>query len=264
MNLWDMHKLGRIPWAKKLAKRLISLYLRDGVTRSILTGPLRGYRWRCHAEQQFWFALGAYESETTAWLIANLRPGDTFLDVGANFGYFSLLASKYVGPTGRVFAFEPVASFADNIVEQLHLNDVLNGTVERLALCDRCAELEFVQEQNGANSHLASLKIEHAQSSPVAKVRVQGLTLDAYIARNDVNPDVIKIDVEGAEVDVLKGANYLMETIRPRMIISTHGRQLKKKCRELLEDRNYRVEPLEGFTHELIASPLNDGSGRVL
>jgi len=76
--------------------------------------------------------------------------------------------------------------------------------------------------------------------------------------RVNLRPDVVKIDVEGAEEAVLEGSRRVVEEVRPALLVATHSRALQVACRDYLEAAGYKVESLSGFEHELVARPLED------
>lgn len=154
-----------------------------------------------------------YEPETTRFLWNWLRPGDTFIDVGANAGYFSAMAASIVGRAGRVHAFEPnpqVSRLLDRTVER-------NGYQERmrvnpLAVTDRAGSVQLWCRPDGRATDDATT-VQQAGRVPV---QVDSITLDAYCKQAGVERiRLIKIDVEGAELDVFRGASHVLTTIRP-------------------------------------------------
>ncbi|MDA2912108.1 FkbM family methyltransferase, partial [Nitrospiraceae bacterium AH_259_D15_M11_P09] len=93
------------------------------------------------------------------------------------------------------------------------------------------------------------------QSAVAGVIRVESIRLDDYVRNGEFKPDVIKIDVEGAEVSVLTGAKYVLEAYKPVCLVSTHGANLLDDCREYLNSIGYKVHPLRGFEHELCCFP---------
>jgi FkbM family methyltransferase len=146
-----------------------------------------------------------------------LQPGMTVLDIGAHHGLYTLLASKRVGGKGRVFAFEP--SPRERRALNLHalLNFCRNVTVESVALGNQeaTADLFVVQGgQTGCNSLRPPIVI-----SGTSPVRVRVTRLDSWLATHNVERvDFIKLDVEGGELEALKGAAELLKR-RPRPVI---------------------------------------------
>lgn len=202
--------------------------------------------------------MGVYEEETCRWIESNLGEGGVFFDIGGNAGYFTLLGSKLVGDTGRVIVFEPVPLNIDVLTRQISLNDRRNVTLEPLAIADRVGTLSFDVEWRNANSHMSDVTITHAKSEPTDVLEVGCTTLDQWVADNDLRPDVLKIDVEGAEVHVLEGAKETLRTCKPRIVLSTHTAELLDTCLSMLRDANYHVVRLPGFEHELLGYPRAD------
>jgi FkbM family methyltransferase len=254
-SLWRLRQLGKSKAIHRAATVVTDLIFPHGKVTRIWRGQLRGWHWYRHRDHQFWMPLGAYEEETVRWLASNLGPSSVFFDIGGNAGYFTLLGSKLVGESGRVVCFEPVPVNVETILRQVDLNKCSNVTVEPVALADRVGLAAFAVESRNANSHLADVSISHAASMPQRTLDVQVTTLDDWLTEHHCFPDVLKIDVEGAEVKLLHGAVECLRTARPRMVISTHGTSLREECIRLLRDANYDVVPVPGFAHELLAYP---------
>ncbi len=137
-----------------------------------------------------------------------VRPGQVALDVGANVGAYALLLGQWVGPGGRVFAFEPVAEVHTALARHVDLNGL--GAVVRpidMALADRESATSLIVSGTSGESRLAA----PGEGGEVRDVRAT--TIDAFCAREAVAPDFIKIDVEGWDVSVRRGAR---ETSRAR------------------------------------------------
>ena len=200
--------------------------------------------------------MGIYEVETASWLLDALKEDSVFMDIGANAGYFTLLAAKHL-KKGQVIAFEPVPRSYESVVGKVRLNELQNVTVEWDAIGDRnLPEVEFEVEDVGANSHLAEVTPTHFEKkTPASKITVEMKRLDEYCRSKGIRPTVIKVDVEGGEIMILKGMGNLLSQNGPRMIISTHSAELKERCTRLLLKNGYAVSSLEGFDHELITAP---------
>jgi FkbM family methyltransferase len=138
---------------------------------------------------------------------AAVRPGAVVLDVGANVGSYTLLFAIWVGPAGRVFAFEP----APEAREGLRKHVALNGLADRVEIAPYAASsiagsARFrIDGASGANAIATGGDRGHA-----ASIDVETTTIDAFCDRHRVRPDVVKIDVEGAELDVLAGARRVL------------------------------------------------------
>ncbi|HYH81620.1 MAG TPA: FkbM family methyltransferase, partial [Longimicrobium sp.] len=159
-----------------------------------------------------YFHHRGYEAETVALFAGALRPGGTVVDVGANHGYFTVLAAALVGPAGRVEAFEPNPAVADALGEVLARNDVAGRVqVHRVALSDREGHAEFFVSVSPVNDGLSSLLVSddavaHGVIRADHSIRVPTLTFDAFAERAGLGRvDLLKIDVESAEALVLRG-----------------------------------------------------------
>jgi len=158
-----------------------------------------------------------YEQAETAFIQKFLRSGMTFLDVGANRGYYTLLASQKVGHDGRVIAFEPSPRERLFLRINLLLNHCRNVRLEPIALGNECGQAAlFVVEgySTGCNS-LRSRKVQFGGYT----TSVQALTLDGYVGTHGIaRADLLKMDIEGGELEVIKGAVQFL-TRRPRPIV---------------------------------------------
>ena len=176
-----------------------------------------------------WAALHQkYEPYMARALHGNLRPGDVFLDVGSHFGLWSVYAAGIIGKTGKVFAFEPSPAFA-----VLKENAVLNSRVQafNMGLGAQDGEATFFEQGTSSSGSFvkAVTVINEAwqPTVPIAGTKVKIRTLDTLIAELGVRPDLIKVDVEGFEFEVVRGAENILRNIRPVMLIEIHPPQLK-------------------------------------
>jgi FkbM family methyltransferase len=164
---------------------------------------------------------GIWEPEITALVQRLLKPGMTFVDVGANIGYYTLLATKQVGHTGKVYAFEPEPlNF-----ELLRKNVIVNwfsGVVrtEKKAVSDAGGQIDFYVRQNyRGNSSIGPVTREHLENlyDSMERIQVETISLDEYFPEPP-SIDVLKIDVEGAELDALQGMRHLIQS-NPEIVI---------------------------------------------
>jgi FkbM family methyltransferase len=189
------------------------------------------------------FLHGVYEPETTSELRELVKPGCTVIDVGANIGYYTLVLAKAVGDTGTVHAFEPVPRLRETLNSNIEANHFRNVTVEPLACWSSCGETEIYEAPSG-NSGKSSLFHQNAKGARSHKVQVT--TIDTYAATKALTKvDLIKIDVEGAELDVLEGCWETIAKWRPVLIVEVvphfleeRGSSLKEFL-ELLDSRGY-------------------------
>jgi FkbM family methyltransferase len=185
--------------------------------------------------------LGIYEFQKQRHFVELVRKGDCVLDIGANVGLYSLLASRLAGETGRVIAFEPLPANLDVLRRHLHLNRVTNVTVLGNAVTDVEGKSRFACSTNPSMGSLCRC----------GESEVETVTLDGLWKRGVVPcPDVVKIDVEGAEAGVLRGAEQLLSECRPTIILSGHGFARQQECEDILVRLGYTVHPDRDGTND--------------
>jgi FkbM family methyltransferase len=174
-----------------------------------------------------------------------LRPGDVVWDVGAHIGFFSLLASRLVGPAGEVVAFEPVAQNRSRLKKNLSLNPVQNVSVRSEAVA--AISGKAVLHPRGSSS-MWSLIQDGRRANGLLAVCI---TLDD-VARETGAPALIKVDVEDAELDVLRGARRLLRDHRPTILVELLDPSDIKKVHSIadgyvtrrLSDSHWALDPL--------------------
>ena len=188
---------------------------------------------------------GWYEPDTVQVFSTLLRPGAVFLDVGAAFGQYTLLASRAVGDTGRVYAFEPDPVSFGLLCGNVKRNRLGNVTTAQIALGDAAGALDLYI---GSPDNLGTTSLSRPYNHTGQTVRVDVVPLDQCLER----VDLIKIDVEGAESLVIRGAEKVLAT-RPTLVIEfeeTNQARFGSSCAELarmLRTMGYVLESiLEG------------------
>lgn len=162
------------------------------------------------------FLFGVYEEEVSRLLHRVATPGWTVLDVGANAGYFSLLAADVGGPGSQVVAFEPNPRMRELLQQSLALNPA--GQIELVpAACgDRSGSIALSVSPDPRNSGLSTVRDTFQQAD---QLTVPLLRLDDFCAERGIVPDLVKVDVEGAEEMVLRGAEALLRESAPTYVI---------------------------------------------
>jgi FkbM family methyltransferase len=184
-----------------------------------------------------------------------MEDGDVLFDVGANVGVTSLIGSRRVGRSGRVAAFEPSAKNLQMLRYHLRWNRARNVTVEPFCVGASDGEVTFsLQEETFSASN--SMTFPRMAQPPFLlgksrNVTVPMVSLDSYARRTGLTPHVIKIDVEGAELEVLCGAAGLLDESQPVLLLAVHpfwwpDGQAKTALAEFLAAHRYRVENLQG------------------
>ncbi len=163
-------------------------------------------------------------------LLDRLSPGDVVYDLGANIGWYSLLAARAVGPTGAVFAFEPELENAFHAQRNARANGFEHMTVVPAAVTDVDGWLEF-QLRGSFEGRLGKIDtqsqkkvMDRPDSHFKGTQLVPALALDSWIAATgQPPPTLVKIDVEGAEVGVLRGMRETLASARPALIVELHA-----------------------------------------
>jgi FkbM family methyltransferase len=163
--------------------------------------------------------FGSYEPEVRAQIKRWLTPGGCAADVGANVGWHALLMATIVGPGGRVFAFEPNDSTRERLNVGIHANHLDQIVVDSRALSDRIGTTGFAAPKAGelwdGTGHMTGA----TGDGPGADGTVSCVTLDAFVAERNLDRlDFLKIDVEGWELSVLRGASHTLAALAPAIV----------------------------------------------
>lgn len=151
---------------------------------------------------------GGFENKETKFLQQTLKPGSIFFDIGANGGFYTVVAAKKVGVTGHVYAFEPGQSELKILRHNIAINHLTNVTIVECAVGNKSGKAQLAISSDGAMNSLAKTNhpqqcIEHWQSVEIIK-------LDDFCQKYSITKvDFIKIDVEGAEKLVFEGARNI-------------------------------------------------------
>ena len=156
------------------------------------------------------YFLGYYEFRETGLIRQYLRAGDTFIDVGANIGWFTILAAHIVGQNGQVIAFEPSKKIYTHLQRNVQINSLNNVKLEEFALAHKngVAILSGATSKNSGKGSIT--QIFNGLNNTVENVRTMRFD-DYFLANNLKRVRFMKIDVEGAEMMVLQGARSLLE-----------------------------------------------------
>ncbi|MCD6361447.1 MAG: FkbM family methyltransferase [Armatimonadetes bacterium] len=171
-----------------------------------------------------------------------LSPGDTFLDIGANFGYYSLLAALLVGSTGAVHAFEPQPGVAELLRRNARDNNLPQLVVHQTALGDETGTFTLYVPHRG-QSGLATLRpdADWLASRPADAIEVPVARLDDIARRmNGTRVRAVKIDAEGYELPILRGAAELLEHHKPIVFFEAGGNE-SGDPRALLAEFGYEL-----------------------
>lgn len=194
------------------------------------------------------YTQGTNELPVQEAMAARLRPGGVFYDVGSNIGFFAMIAARLVGPGGKSYAFEPVPANAACIRANAGRNKLANLVVLEVAVGSQSgtAPLLLTRHPGGA-----TLSTADAPGDATTAIEVPVASLDALVEERRVEPPtVVKIDVEGLELEVLAGMAHILEVHRPTVIFELDDArpeglaQKGEVLRDAFDRRGYDVEPL--------------------
>jgi FkbM family methyltransferase len=221
------------------------------------------------------FTYGVFEADLSEYVCSALRPGMCFFDVGAHYGYFSLLASHLVGQQGKVLAFEPTPDTATLL--RANLRGQAHALILERAVLDRDGPVTFNSfgVAWSAFNSIAGIRAPPELSTPAANViSVMGCRLDSIISELGVAPDMIKIDAESSELSVLTGGADTLSKCRPIITVEVgdydhllrQGVPPSHDVLAFLLDRRYELfEPHLGklITHKL-RGPMEYGYENIV
>lgn len=200
--------------------RLLLRLIPNGMAVPVLQGPLKGKRWLVGSSPHGCW-LGSYEYEKQRFFAKEIKPNTIVFDIGANVGFYTLLASLLVGAQGRVVAFEPVPRNIRFLQRHLQMNHIKNVAVMEVAVSDAFGVAAFDPGPDSSQGKIAQ----------DGELSVRTVCLDGLIVAGEIPvPDSIKIDVEGAEMPVLVGAQNLLENVHPAIFLATHSPALRQQC----------------------------------
>jgi FkbM family methyltransferase len=236
--------------------RILSFLLVPSARRvrmRVQTGPGKDLLLDVNPRWEHPYLEGNYELEVQKLIERFCGPGVTFFDVGGNLGYYSMLATRC---GARAIAFEPDTANAENFLMHTRLNGLEDRVhLERAAVFSHTGTLSLIPA-GGARPH-GNAHVSATDSSAEGTISVRCTTLDDFVASRS-GPALIKIDVEGAESEVLKGAPHTFEAMRPLLICEVHDAENEEFICSWLERKRYRLrwlDPTQAFPRQLFAWP---------
>ena len=183
-------------------------------------------------------------------LIQNLKSVDIFFDIGAHIGLVSLPAAKEMKQTAKVVSFEPSHKNFKHLKSHAR-----NNSFEEKIILKQC----LIGDKNCQKTFYFSNKespinsiVKFEQNKNYKTEKLQQITLDSFCKKSGLIPEVIKIDVEGAEINVLKGAQNTLKKHKPIIYLSIHPRHIKELGSDineliiLIDEMGYKIEDFEG------------------
>ncbi len=231
-----------------LYKTYLYLFYNEGEVLRIEEGLLKGMQVKRFMRTTVpEYISGDYEESLQNALSSVLKDGHTFFDVGAHNGFFDLLAFKMVGENGKIIALEAHPENAKNIESQIKLNSIQNCRVLNLAVTDHSGHINITNEGPSNMIKIADLSENYNNSNILISKQITVATkkLDS-IADEFGYPDVIKMDIEGAELLALRGSHQILSNKKPTWLMEIHSKSLTKEVNELLRDYGYKIFDLNG------------------
>lgn len=188
------------------------------------------------------FLFGTSDPDEQAVLVRFLKRGAVCYDIGANVGFFAVLAARLVGPTGRVYAFEPFPNSAAAVRRNAALNNFTHLEVIEAAVAAAPGEASL---QIGSVSGTNSIVFDRTEG----ELKVKLVSIDSFVQEPCRSlPDFVMIDAEGAEIDVLKGMAATIRARRPVILCEVHwiGAAFQDYCQEHIVPLGYSIRPLVG------------------
>ena len=195
-------------------------------------------------QQQIYF-VDYSDLNGISYLKKQLKAGNVFIDIGANIGAYSLIASKLVGSNGKVVSFEPVSLICKQLKQNIKLNNLANIVVEPKAVFDKNTTLElFISDHQ--NMGMSSI-LNHSHETG-EKQSVQAITIDEYVKiKSLLKIDFIKIDIEGAEINALRGMKQTILKFNPIILMEISD--------GILENSTINSTMIYDFMNELNYTP---------
>lgn len=212
-----------------------------------------------------------YEKEESNFIKNNLKPGGIFIDIGANIGFYTVLAAKIVGETGKVIAFEPDPKNIEILKKNIAENKLNNVVIEQKAVGERNGVISLYQSEHNAGDHCTydrqdrirvlkeknkinpkGVYDQHSQKDPRKKIEVEMVSLDDYFLKNSITPTFLKIDIQGFEYPAMKGMEDTLKKI-PHLTVTSEfwpaGIEMTqnnpKEYLELFTKHGYKIHLIE-------------------
>ena len=227
-------KFSWVPYKPQIGK-LLKIILPNNMIVPILQGRLKGKKWIV-GSSNIECALGSYEYEKKILFESTVSKSSVVYDIGAHVGFYTLLAQILVGD-GKVIAFEPVPRNLKYLKKHLEINNCTNVIVIETAVSDKSGISHFNEGPDSSMGHL----------SEDGNLTVNTVSIDKLVGSGEIPaPDHIKIDVEGAELFVLKGAKSTLSNYSPEIFLATHSPQIHIDCCNFLASLGYKLKPIVG------------------
>jgi FkbM family methyltransferase len=205
----------------------------SGIYLRIQSGPLKGKKWIATSGKKF--ITGKFETYKSEAFLKEFVPGSIFYDIGAHIGYFSAIACSINKGKGHVYAFEPRPDNAKFFRKHMKVNQFEGFTLTQAAVSANEGEVKFNANTGTATGHI----------SPMGNITVKMISIDQQFESGKLPaPNFIKIDVEGGEIEVLKGCMKVIATCKPKLLVATHSPSTHEFVLNFLNANAYRFDVL--------------------
>ena len=214
-KIWDSSMIGKGTLSRALSKILISKPKDPVISKTIYGFDLLINPAVDNGVESSLYYFGTYEKGTLNFIKTHLTEGQVFFDIGANIGLMSIFASYCVGKSGRVYAFEANPETAKLLKYNIDLNTISNITIVDKAVGNQNGKIKIYNNWAGNRGGASLIKPEQETTS----FEVDLIKIDDITEYNSINIGLIKVDVEGFEMDVLKGLENILSTPTPPKLI---------------------------------------------
>jgi FkbM family methyltransferase len=203
---------------------------------------------------------GLYQHDVLLWIKRYCKEGDVVFDVGAFHGLMSVVASKAVGRAGKVVAFEPNPRAREHLLTHLKLNNCRNVIAESIGVMDIEGCIDFYPQKGDLTWNSSFVREFVDPSHAVEPIKVDCTTVDGYVEKAGLVPKFIKIDTEGTELSVLKGARETIERHRPMLVLEFNPLSAERAGTSIGEITKH----LESLSYSLkVIKPTKWGSYKI-
>lgn len=237
-------RIKRLPLVSRWQRYLLAEYV-EGTefVHTVDAGPAAGLKYplTLPADKGIW--VGTYELEFAARLAESVEPRCICADIGAWRGFFSGVMG--LAKARKVYAFEPSPTNCMQIRKMIALNPGLPLQLFEAAVGETTGTLDFHIMADSSMGKVATSSFQ-AGSEPIQRIQAPVYSLDHLVSRGWIDvPDLVKIDVEGAEASVLRGASQCLRQRKPILFIEIHSHALGEECFTILSATGYSVSVLE-------------------
>lgn len=258
---WSIrNQIRRIPIVAGLQRWVFAKFLSGKeFVHTISAGPAKGLVYPVSLPQDKLLWTGTWESDFASRLVKLISNGNVCYDIGGHRGFLAGIMA--MSGAAEVHCFEPNPENAAQIRKVIALNPNHTFHLQECAVGATDTTAEFVIMPQSSMGKLHDSSFQDYQKSGT-RIRVAVRSLDSCLAKSGIRPpQLMKIDVEGAEVDVLRGASQLIHNHHPTLCIEFHSRILLNECCDLLIPEGYHVELLE---YRTVADVPEDGVGHLI